>query len=75
MPKIQLTASTMTTMFVYNGMRKIGNLPATLSGDRTELLIEVPLSILKQPESIFTSLRMHLGDLPLDSTAWHLLLL
>ncbi|MFA5393596.1 MAG: PIG-L family deacetylase [Candidatus Ratteibacteria bacterium] len=75
MPKIRLTASTLATMFAYDGTQKIGTLPATLSGDGTELLVEVPLSLLKQPESIFTSLRMHRGDLPLDSTAWHLLLL
>ena len=75
MPKIRLTTSNLSTMSVYNGTRKIGSLLTTLSGDKTELLIEVPLSMLKQPESILTSLRMHRGNLPLDSTAWHLLLL
>jgi LmbE family N-acetylglucosaminyl deacetylase/protein-S-isoprenylcysteine O-methyltransferase Ste14 len=75
MPKIRLTVSTFSTMFVYDGALKIGTLPIKLTGDGTELLVEVPLANLGKPESIFTSLRVHRGDLSLDSTAWHLLLL
>jgi len=73
MPKIRLAASILKTVPVYDGSRKIGDLPVKLAGDGTELLLSVPLAMLGRPEAIFTSLHFRRADLSLDSTAWHLL--
>lgn len=73
MPKLRVTVMPLSKITVRNGLQVIVSSGIKLSGAGRDLLFEVPLSDLGNPEKIFTSLRVHREELSLDATAWHLL--
>ncbi len=73
MPKIRATVLPFSRVTVHDGLKSITDSGIKLSGDKQNLLFEVPLADLGNPEKLFTSLRVHRGELSLDATAWHLI--
>ncbi len=75
MPKIRATVMPLSKVMAYDGLDNVANSGIKATGGKDVLLFEVPLTELGNPDKIFTSLRVHRGELSLDATAWHLLVL
>lgn len=73
MPKVRVTVLPLSKITVYDGFKVIDSSGIKISGSGRNLLFEVPLAELGNPEKIFTSLQVHRGELSLDATAWHTL--
>ena len=55
---------------VYDQKRRLPDASVTVTRQRREISVRIPLRALGNPERVLTSARTYLGDVPLDTVAW-----
>jgi LmbE family N-acetylglucosaminyl deacetylase len=72
MPKLHIALGELTHS-VFDGDRKIAGREIRVQRSGRDLVIRVPLSMLRQPQRILATAQLHAGPIPLEWTAWRIL--
>ncbi len=72
MPKLHVAIGELTHS-VLDGDRKVAGKEIRLQRSGRDIVIQVPLSTLRQPQRILATAQLHAGPVPLDWTAWRVL--
>lgn len=75
MPKIRVKVNFDRLLSVYNGLSKMPSKDIKFSFEKNDLLIELPLSILNNPDKILSSFKIYVTGWPLETTPWRTLIL
>ena len=74
MPKIRLNINFDRFISVYDGLARVFVKDLVFSHVNNALLIELPLSVLGDPEKILSSAKTYITDWPLEATEWRTLI-
>ena len=69
MPKIRVSLGVLSYT-VYDQAKRIDQSSVVVKRTSNEILINVPLRLLGNPDRVLTSARTYLGNVPLDNASW-----
>ncbi|HZO85098.1 MAG TPA: PIG-L family deacetylase [Verrucomicrobiae bacterium] len=72
MPKLHLKVSALEHE-AYEGSKRLPRESVAIQRGSREITFGIPLELLGNPDRILTTARTHVGDLPVDWTAWRIL--
>ncbi len=72
MPKLHVAIGELRHS-VLDGDRKVTGKEVRLQRSGRDIVIQIPLSMLRQPQRILATVQLHAGPVPLDWTAWRVL--